>query len=171
MSILWQEIVYFILFKSNISISIHILSKSRSPTKYFGWGWRFPDMYGIALYCKGTRVVVVVVGLYHSNTTPGYTTLLCSALDCGNFIFSVCRRSACFLISTASVVWTYLEEMPDSKNLPRRNVYIKSFFCYHYRFSGWTIFVFGCSIGLLVYEPLLKKQYIKQWKGLLMAKH
>ena len=29
-------------------------------------------------------VDVLVVGLSDSNTTPGYTTLLCSALDCGN---------------------------------------------------------------------------------------
>ena len=29
-------------------------------------------------------VVVVVVGVLDINTTPGYTTQLCSALDCGN---------------------------------------------------------------------------------------
>ena len=41
-------------------------------------------MYGIALYCKDTLGGVVVVGLCDSNTNPGYTTLLRSALDCGN---------------------------------------------------------------------------------------
>ena len=39
--IIWQEIVYFILFWSNIFISIHILSKRGTSTNYFGWGWRF----------------------------------------------------------------------------------------------------------------------------------
>ena len=35
-------------------------------------------MYGIALYFKGTRVVVVVVvGLSDNNTAQGFTTLLC----------------------------------------------------------------------------------------------
>ena len=29
-------------------------------------------------------MVVVVVGVLDINTTPGYTTQLCSALDCGN---------------------------------------------------------------------------------------
>ena len=40
-SIIWQEIVYLILFCSIIFISIHILSKSRTPKKCFGWVWRF----------------------------------------------------------------------------------------------------------------------------------
>ena len=39
-------------------------------------------MYGIAVYCKDKNVSGV--GLSDSNTTPGYTTLLCSVLDCGN---------------------------------------------------------------------------------------
>ena len=44
----------------------------------------------LAIYCKDTNdigvvVVVLVAGLSDSNTTPGYTTLLCFALDCGNF--------------------------------------------------------------------------------------
>ena len=32
---------YLIISSSNTFISIHILSKSGTPTKYFGWGWRF----------------------------------------------------------------------------------------------------------------------------------
>ena len=40
-------------------------------------------MYGIALHCKQTWSGVVV-GFFDSNTTRGYNTLLCSAMDCGN---------------------------------------------------------------------------------------
>ena len=40
-------------------------------------------MYGIALYCKGT-LGGGGEGLSDSITTPGYKTLLCSALDCCN---------------------------------------------------------------------------------------
>ena len=52
---------------------------------YFALPWNFGNMYGISLYCKetwgggGGGVVFC-----DSSTTPGYTTLLCSALDCGN---------------------------------------------------------------------------------------
>ena len=45
-------------------------------------------MYWITLYCNDTLthngVVVVVWYLWVSNTIPGYETLICSALDCGN---------------------------------------------------------------------------------------
>ena len=44
-------------------------------------------MYGIAVYRKGTFSGGgggAVVGLLDNNTTPGYTTLPCSALNCGN---------------------------------------------------------------------------------------
>ena len=40
-SMIWQETVCLFLFCSIIFISIHILSKSGTPTKYFGWVRRF----------------------------------------------------------------------------------------------------------------------------------
>ena len=46
------------------------------------WG----NMHGISLYCKETWGGGGNGGVVFcdSSTTPGYTTLLCSALDCGN---------------------------------------------------------------------------------------
>ena len=41
-------------------------------------------MYGIALYCKDTHGVMWWWELSDSNTTPGLTTILCSALENGN---------------------------------------------------------------------------------------
>ena len=58
-------------------------------------------MNGIAIYCKDTNdigvvVVVLVAGLSDSNTTPGYTTLLCFALDCGSMLLNRSRHKWCW---------------------------------------------------------------------------
>ena len=49
-------------------------------------------MYGIALNCKDTTGDGGGVGLSDSNTTLGYTSLLYSALDFGNY-----HRASCVL--------------------------------------------------------------------------
>ena len=50
--------------------------------------------------------MVVVVGLFDSNTTPGYKTILCCALDCGNMyrITLYCKGTQVVVVVVVTVV-------------------------------------------------------------------